>query len=119
MLRRDEVDDEIILASLTLDLYDDLQSFCVAKKNQGPHVRGIVALTDQRIKLILTTELSQKVLLGARQYIIIRALASKDRVPTGLQTMNNTLSNFPLNTGYWQNEINIGIVNLRHLVAHI
>ncbi|KAL9588605.1 MAG: hypothetical protein Q9203_002590 [Teloschistes exilis] len=79
--RGEDIDDDDLLATLILDMYDGIISFCGARPHDGPHIAGSRALLESRQRHPCTTETSQRVLNGARNMIISRALGQKDPVP--------------------------------------
>lgn len=119
LLSNDDVDDDIILAALMLDMYENVQAFASAKPNRGPHVKGAVALLERRKRLPATSQSSQRLLLGARQHIIGRVLGSNEPVPVNALAMDDVVRDVPKTAGNRQDELNIQVADIQYRTAQL
>ena len=119
MLSNDDVDDDIILAALMLDMYENVQSFRSAQSNRGPHIKGAVALLERRQRLPLTGKTSQRLLLGARQHILGRLLGNKEPVPMNALAMDDVVRDVIGTAGNRQDEFNIQVVDLQYRATQL
>lgn len=119
LLGDNDVDDDIVLAALMLDMYENVQSFTSAKLNRGPHIKGAVALLERRKRLPLTSQSSQRLLLGARQHIIGRVLSSNEPVPVNALAMDDAVRDVPKRAGDRQDELNIQVADLQYRTAQL
>ncbi|KAF2815278.1 uncharacterized protein BDZ99DRAFT_472580 [Mytilinidion resinicola] len=76
-----DIGDDVLLASLMLDMYEEVVSFMTGTRSFSPHVRGTTSLIAQRRRRPVTNKTSQRVLLGARSQIVTRVLANAQPAP--------------------------------------
>ncbi|KAL8663596.1 MAG: hypothetical protein Q9202_003784 [Teloschistes flavicans] len=89
----ENIHDDDLMATLMLDMYDGIMSFCGARPHDGPHITGSKALLENRQKHPGNSENSQRILNGARSMIISRALGNKDRVPESVMVGTTNTQN--------------------------
>ena len=75
------IDDDVLMATLMLDMYDGIISFCGARGHSGLHIEGARALAENRLRLPIEKESSQRLLLGARSHVISRAVGKREALP--------------------------------------
>lgn len=112
LLSDDEVGDDIILTTLMLDMYENLQSFSSGRLNRGPHVKGSIALLERRKKVPSTRPNSPNLLLAARQHIINRVLGSKEPVSVDALALDGFEDNASKTPGNRQDDLNVQVADL-------
>ena len=108
-----DITDDLILATLMLDMYEAVTAFCGARMHEGPHVTGTRALIKNRQKPSFNNEISQRILLGLRGYIVGRAMRSRQSVSDDVSTWSNITQLVPKNAGYALEVLDIEIANLQ------
>ena len=111
----EDVSDDVLMAALTLDMYEGVRSFGISKPNDSPHVGGIAALVEYRRRRPFVSETSQKVLLGARHQIVGRALSKAERVPLNVSTWADMTRDVPETPGFRLDDLNVEVANLQYL----
>lgn len=119
LLSDDEVSDDIILTTLMLDMYENVQSFSSGKLNRGPHVKGSIALLKRRKKVPSTRPQSPNLLLAARQRIINRVLSSKEPVSVDALALDEFVDNASKTPGNRQDDLNIQVADLSYRAAQL
>lgn len=119
LMNDDEVGDDILLATLVLDMYENVQSFLSATPNRGPHAKGAIALLEHRNKKAAKGTTSPDLLLGARQHFIGRALSNKEPIPVNAFSSDGSLGSAPKTAGNRQDELNIQVANLEYRAAQL
>lgn len=76
----DAVDDDVLMATLMLDMYDGISAFTGSKPRQSPHLDGGRALIESRKRLSSNNEISQRILLGVRSQVVARAMETGESV---------------------------------------
>lgn len=115
----DEVSDDIILTTLMLDMYENVQSFSSGRVNRGPHVKGSIALLGRRKKVPPTRPKSPNLLLAARQHIINRVLGSKEPESVDSLASDGFVDNAPRTPGNRQDDLNIQVADLSYRAAQL
>lgn len=119
LLSDDEVGDDIILTTLMLDMYENVQSFSAGRVNRGPHVKGSIALLERSQKVPSTRPKSPNLLLAARQHIINRLLSSKEPVSVDALALARFVDNAPRTPGNRQDDLNIQVADLSYRAAQL
>ena len=120
----DDIDDDLLLATLLLDMYDGITSFCGARPHEGPHVTGSGALIENRRGIPVNNRASQGTLLGVRSRIVDRALMKRESVSNNvLNWTTSTQTNpVPPTPEIALEEIDVEVANLyvaaSRLTAH-
>ncbi|KAI9751164.1 MAG: histidinolphosphatase [Chaenotheca gracillima] len=83
----EDVGDDVVMASLMLDMYENLRAFWTSTLNKSPHVSGTLAMVENRRRLPFDSETSQQVLLAARSHIVGRALSNAELVPSNISKL--------------------------------
>ena len=113
------VTDDVLIAALLLDMYAGLQSSFTSKRNDSPHAAGVSALIEARNYPENGSELSVRVLDGARNQVVGRAMQKSEPVSARLSKWSQApqpLANSPaLNF----DSLNIELANLRALASHL
>ena len=76
----EHINDNVLMATLMLDMYEAITSFCGARSHGALHLEGAKALVESRRRLPLSDEASQRILLGTRSHVIGKAMSKKDSV---------------------------------------
>ncbi|KAL8951559.1 MAG: hypothetical protein Q9222_002469 [Ikaeria aurantiellina] len=107
------IDDDILLTNLMLDMYNGIVSFCGARPQECPHMGGSKALIEQRRKLPVRSEISQKILLGTRTMVLGNAMRSREPVPPELLGWTSKMKNIPQTATTELEEIDLEVANLQ------
>jgi hypothetical protein len=113
MQDRQNIGDDAILAALLLDMYENLVAFFLGKSNTSPHPNGVATMVEHWRQQPRTSELSQRVLLGARKHIVNRAIQTRQPVPFNASTWNSMVQNVPQTTSDRLDELNIEVARLQ------
>ena len=117
LLSENEVGDDIILTTLMLDMYENLQSFSAGRLNRGPHVKGSIALLERSQKVPSNRPKSPNLLLAARQHIINRILSGKEPVSMDALALDRFVDNASRTPGTRQDDLNIRVADLNYRAA--
>ncbi|KAI4283328.1 MAG: hypothetical protein L6R38_002243 [Xanthoria sp. 2 TBL-2021] len=109
----EDIDDDLLLATLLLDMYDGIRSFCGARPHEGPHVRGSAAMIENRRKLPVNSKTSQGTLLGVRSRIVGDALRKGEHVSLNVLTWTTSIQSSPRTPELDLEAINIEVANLQ------
>lgn len=115
----EDVGDDVLMAALMLDMYEQLRSFWTSKPNTGPHLSGAMALVEYRRRLSFASEMSQRVLLGARSQIVERALSNTEPVPSTVSTWAGMTQDVPKTPAFRLEDIEIEVANLQALASRL
>lgn len=113
LLNGEDIDDDVLLATLLLDMYDGIRSFCGARPHESPHVRGSAALIENRRKLPINSKTSQGTLLGVRSRIVGDALKKGEPVSTNVLSWTTSTQNSPRTPELELEAINVEVANLQ------
>ena len=114
----EDVGDDVLMAALMLQMYENLGTFTTSKASRGLHVNGTIALVEHR-RLPFSGEISQKVLLGARSQIVGRALRDSEPVPPNTVKWDYLTRDLPKTQGVLLDELDIELANLHALVCKL
>lgn len=78
-----------------------------------------MALVEHRRRLPFASEISQRVLLGARSQVVGRALANTESVPSTVSTWADMTQNVPKTVGFRLDDLNIEVANLQVLASRL
>lgn len=115
----EDICDDVLMAGLMLDMYEGVRSFLMSEPNNSPHVSGTRALVEYRRRLPFASEISQRVLLGARSLIVGRALFNTEPVPSNVATWADKTQDVPKTPGYRLDNLNIEVANLQVLASRL
>ena len=90
----DRLTDDMLLATLLLDMYEQLSSFLEAKPVESPHISGMVALGRQNPDLLLNN-ISPKLLLSFREQVVRRSLDDHSATESSLIFLPSSLDSVP------------------------
>lgn len=76
----EEITDDVLIATLMLDMYEGVTSFCAARSHTGMHLKGTKAIIDSRKRLVYSSETSQGILARVRHMVVGRALSQQEPV---------------------------------------
>ena len=110
----DGIDDDLLLATLLLDMYDGITSFCGARPHEGPHVAGSGALIENRRGIPVNNKASQGTLLAVRSRIVDRALMKRESVSRNVLswTTSTQTNSSPPTPEIGLEEIDVEVANL-------
>ena len=114
-----EVNDDVLLAALMLDMYEQLRSFWGSKRNDSPHVNGIAALIENRRRLPFASEITQRVFLGARNQIVGRALSNVQPVPANISRWADVTHDVSKTAGFRLDNLSIELANLQAAASRL
>lgn len=115
----DAASDEIIMATLMLDMYENILSFLTGQRNKAPHMVGTTALIESRRRQPYAEQTSQKLILGTRSQVVGRALSSADAVPSVVSTWSEGTSDAPTGPSFRLDELNIELARLQSLASQL
>ncbi|KAL6722246.1 hypothetical protein ACLMJK_001353 [Lecanora helva] len=105
------------MATLMLEMYDAVTAFCGSRIHLGPHITGTKALIEDRQKSSFKSETSQRILLGLRNYIVGRAIRSKEAVADDVSHWSIITQNVPKSKTFQLEEVDIEIANLQASIS--
>lgn len=108
-----DTDDDILLATLMLDMYDGVTSFCGSRPHSGLHLTGSKALVENRKRYSNNNETSQRILSGIRSLIVGRAISKREPVSTDMLAWTKGTQNIPRLPGDELEEISLEVANLQ------
>ena len=91
----DDIDDDLLLATLLLDMYDGITSFCGARPHEGPHVAGSGAMIENRRAIPVNNKASRGTLLAVRSRIVDRALMKRESVSNNVLDWTTSIQTTP------------------------
>ncbi|KAL8911469.1 MAG: hypothetical protein Q9171_003367 [Xanthocarpia ochracea] len=109
----EDVDDDVLLATLLLDMYDGIRSFCGARPHESPHVKGSAAIIENRRNIPLTKKTSPSTLMGVRCRVVGAALEKGESVSTNVLKWTPVIRNNPQIIEVELEAINIEVANLQ------
>ena len=108
-----DVDDDILMATLMLDMYDGITSFCGARPHGGVHLIGSAALIERRQRRPFSSEASQKIISGIRSMTIGRALRKRETISRDVFTRTSSAQNISSTPEFELEEIQFEVANLQ------
>lgn len=115
----DDASDETIMATLMLNMYDNLVSFLTAQPNSSLHINGTTALIDDRRKRPVIDETSKRMILATRSQVVGRALNDAENVPPTISSWSEVTYDIAKTPGFRLDELNIKLANLQALVSRL
>ncbi|KAL9596680.1 MAG: hypothetical protein Q9219_005639 [cf. Caloplaca sp. 3 TL-2023] len=92
-----KIDNDVLMATLMLDMYEGITSFCGGRPHKSPHIAGSKALMQNLQQQASNCETSQKVLLAVRSHVKGRAFSTRELISkdeliwiTGARTIPRT-----------------------------
>ncbi len=114
------VGDDVLLAILMLQMYENLRSFSTAQFiSKGLHVTGAIALVRQRSRKPFTSEISQQLLLGTRTQIVGRALKSSEAIPLAVTGWTNLTPDVTKTMAHRLDDLNTELANLQSVFSRL
>ena len=110
------IGDDVLLATLMLDMYENICSFSNAQPYSTLHTHGTIAMMGNSKRLRLTNALSQKVLLNARNQIVGKAFRSSAALASSFGSWKEMAPDIPdiaTLPGFMLDELNIKVANLQ------
>jgi hypothetical protein len=114
-----EVGDDVLMAALMLDMYESLRSFFMSRSHDSPHLSGTTALVEYPRRLPFASKASQRVLLGARNQIIGRALKTSEAVPPNVFKWDGMARDVPKTLAFRLDDLNMEVANLQALISRL
>ncbi|KAL8869038.1 MAG: hypothetical protein Q9174_004572 [Haloplaca sp. 1 TL-2023] len=115
----EDINDDVLLATLLLDMYDGIRSFCGARPHQSPHVRGSVAMIQNRRNIPLASKTSPSTLLGVRSRIIGDALKKREPVSSTVLAWTASIQDTPKSADLELESIILEVANLQVLATDL
>ena len=109
----DKVGDDVLTASLLLDMYESVRSFLWSEPFQAAHKTGVIAMIEQRRQSPVSDMASQNLLLGARSQVVGRALETSSTLPPNIRSWISTAAEVPRTAGLELDELNIALADLQ------
>ena len=109
----EDIDDGILMATLMLDMYDGITSFCGARPHGGVHLIGSAALIEKRQRVPSGSETSQKIISGIRSMAVGRALRKGERVSTDVLIRTSNAQDLSRSPEFELEEIQFEVANLQ------
>ncbi|KAL8887393.1 MAG: hypothetical protein Q9215_005030 [Flavoplaca cf. flavocitrina] len=109
----EDIDDDVLLATMLLDMYDRIRSFCSARPHKSPHIKGSAAMIENRRNIPITTKTSPSTLLAVRSRIVEDALKNGESIPTNVLTWTPVIQNTPRTAEIELGAINMEVANLQ------
>ena len=114
-----DIDDDDIMATLMLHMYDGVTSFCKGRPHEGLHIKGSKALIESRRRRPFKDDTSRKILLAARGLFVGKALTAKETVPTDMLDWTTTSNEVPRSPGFDLDDIQVEVANLHASISDI
>lgn len=109
-----DTDDDILMATLMLDMYDGVTSFCGSRPHSGLHLKGSKALVENRKRHSNNNSgISQQILLGIRSLIVGRAISKREPVSTDMLAWTKDTPDAPTAPGFVLEEIRLEVANVQ------
>ena len=115
----EDIDDDVLMASLMLHMYDGIMAFCGARPPGGPHMTGSKAMIRNRRRLPITNEISRRIMLGARGQIVGQALRKREPVSEDELSWKTSTPTSYRTPPFELEEIEIEVANLQASVLKI
>ena len=109
----DAIDDDVVMASLMLDMYDGITSFCGSRPHQGPHMAGSRALIEDGRRLPSNSEASRTIATGVRGQIVGRAFGRKEPVSRDVLIWTKSAQDMPRTPAFDLEDIEYDVANLQ------
>ncbi|KAI4274349.1 MAG: hypothetical protein LQ337_004004 [Flavoplaca oasis] len=109
----EDIDDDVLLATLLLDMYDRIRSFCRARPHKSPHIKGSAAMIENRRNIPITSKTSPSTLMAVRSRIVDDALKNGEPIPTNVLTWTPVIQNTSRTAEIELEAINIEVANLQ------
>jgi hypothetical protein len=114
-----EVGDDVLMTTLMLEMYESLRSFFMSTSHDSPHVGGTTALVEHQRRLPFASEASQRLLLGARNQIIGRALKTSEAVPTNVFKWDGMARDVPKTLAFRLDDLNMEVASLQAFISRL
>ncbi|KAL9592941.1 MAG: hypothetical protein Q9219_007707, partial [cf. Caloplaca sp. 3 TL-2023] len=114
-----QVTDDMLVATLMLDMYDGITSFCGARPHEGPHMTGRKALVDSRRKLAPGNETSQKIISAVRSQVVGQALGKRQPVSADVAAWTRSITKVPRTPAFDLKDIDLEVANLQASMAEL
>ncbi len=115
----ENISNEIIMAALMLDMYNNVLAFLTGQRNNAPHIIGTAALIENRRRQPHTDKISQKLILGTRSQIAGRAVSTAEAISPAVSIWSQGMATIPTNPGFRLDELNIELANVKSAAAHL
>ena len=114
-----KVGDDVVMAALMLEMYESVRAFLMSEPRNSPHIGGTVALVEHRRRRPFASEVSQRVLLGARNQIIGKALRNLEAVPSNISKWPDIASDLSETPAFRLDVLKMEVANIQYLVSQI
>ena len=117
--QNDSISNEVIMAALMLDMYDNVLAFLTGRRNKAPHMGGTTALIERRRKQPHADEMSRRLILGTRSQITNRALSSTEKISPVVSTWSREMITVPKTPGFRLDELHLELADVQSSVAQL
>ncbi|KAF3933777.1 hypothetical protein ABW19_dt0210320 [Dactylella cylindrospora] len=107
------------MATLMLDMYENIRSFLSFSKNSNIHIDGTAALVQARKQLPYDSEVSQCVLLGARGLILGRAVRDNEPMPEAVTELTEMTGGAKKSPGHTLDDVHISLLEVQKLAKGV
>ena len=108
-----DISDDVLGATLMLDMYESVIAFCGARPQQTQHVEGAKAMISQRGRLIYSAESSPRILLAIRGMLVDRALRKNQSVAGDVLSWTAEGDTIPTSPQLSLNQIQFQVANVQ------
>ena len=108
-----DISDDVLGATLMLDMYESVVAFCGARPQQTQHVEGAKAMISQRGRLIYSAESSPRILLAIRGMLVDRALRKNQSVAGEVLNWTAEGDTIPTSPQLSLNQIQFQVANVQ------
>lgn len=110
------VGDDVLMAALMLQMYENLRAFKTSRFSDDVHVSGATALIRQH-RGLFALETSQRLLLGTRNQIVGRALRGSVAMPPAVATWASLTPDVLKKASHRLDEINMDVADFQAVVS--
>ncbi|KAL8870835.1 MAG: hypothetical protein Q9174_003209 [Haloplaca sp. 1 TL-2023] len=115
----EDIDDDVIMATLMLHMYDGVTSFCAGRPHEGLHIKGSKAMIESRRRRPMKDDTSRKVLLAARGLFVGKALTAKESVSVDMLDWKTTSNEVPRSPAFDLDDIQVEVANLHASISNM
>lgn len=113
--------DDVLLAALLLDMYENLRGFLWSRPVSSTHTSGIIAMVEHRRRspVVSKSPLSQRLILGARNQVVGRAMNNVHPLPSNVFAWASSAPDVPNTTAFQLDELDIQLANIQGLTSQL
>jgi hypothetical protein len=111
-----DVEDDVLMAALMLQMYENLRAFKTSQFSGDVHVSGAAALIRQQRRPFASVA-AQRLLLGTRNQIVGRALRGSTAMSPAVVTWTSLTPDIPKRPSHRLDEINMDVADFQAVVS--